>query len=191
MCNVFQEPRRTRAARGCSGHQPVGLVHHDRRSEVPKTLILLCLLVRKGGFEPPRSCERQPLKHSSEAITSDQANVYRTGSVNGKSARDAGDASIRTNSHTGGGRATRASRWLLLIRQRVRVHVQGHLDLILQHVDRHVLVEIAPFVTYLGVDQRTRPDLSKSITDAAEVVVFAPVDGVEIAALPISTSKPS
>jgi hypothetical protein len=44
--------------------------------------------MRKGGFEPPRSCERQPLKLTAETDTPDQANIYgpdlvQSGSVKG------------------------------------------------------------------------------------------------------------
>jgi hypothetical protein len=35
------------------------------------------ILVRKGGFEPPRSCERQPLKQPRARITRDQTSIYR------------------------------------------------------------------------------------------------------------------
>ncbi len=44
---------------------PQRLVRHQnvaREIETSNSLIVLLLLVRKGGFEPPRSCERQPLK---------------------------------------------------------------------------------------------------------------------------------
>src|SRR5579864_96318 len=42
---------------------------------------LISKLVRKGGFEPPRSCERQPLKQPQTNVTRDQTSIYWPGRV--------------------------------------------------------------------------------------------------------------
>ena len=71
--------------------------------------LLILKLVRKGGFEPPRSCERQPLKQTQTGVTRDQTSIHRPGRTQAWSDQPAADDSICTVLHMALGRAASRS----------------------------------------------------------------------------------
>ena len=58
-------------------------------------------VVRKGGFEPPRSCERQPLKQRQARIRTDHSRSDQTDPAQTGTEEGASDDWIRTDSHIG------------------------------------------------------------------------------------------
>jgi hypothetical protein len=79
------------------------------------------LLVRKGGLEPPRSCERQPLKLVDLLCGPVLTRIRETDVWQRRAAALARDDRIRTDSHT----AVRPRIWLRLELGLVRSGVMG------------------------------------------------------------------
>jgi hypothetical protein len=57
-------------------------------------------VVRKGGLEPPRSCDRQPVKLANLLCWYELTRIHRTDVVQERAIAHARADFVRTNSHT-------------------------------------------------------------------------------------------